>query len=617
MPRILTVSEVRKAIYLAAGGREAVGPGETSTALLGGLFHETFRLLTGPNPAANLCRPLERADREPASWELQLIEHAYLWCVGPQMVKHKADLQRPTSEVLNYWKAVENLCRWLCDVLFKQSQPAQAIEELRRFIFADHELEVQAELADPDWEDTVILQGRMDAVLRQPSTGRVCAVELKLGQTSPEADLSQACLYHLLFSKMDPTMGAKDLALWSFQPEAHERVWKAAELEEAQARLKDLVGKLAQVQDRKAPEAPVPPEPSKPVKDMARRLLATFEEFNAPIQFEGQPLMGPTFYRFLAKPARRVRADKILNMATTVWPRLRDVGVESPLQIAMERGLITIDVQRPDRQIVYWNPRLFQQPGDSTKGVSRFPVGIDVEGKWKYADLAEPEHSHFLIAGTNGSGKSVWLRMVAGSLCAFNTPESLALVLIDPKRNAFPALSSSPFLYRHRPIVFHADDILPLLDELTQEMENRYVLFEKRQVKDLKKYNEVQAEPLPRIVCICDEYADLVLADSKKGKEMERRIARIGAMGRAAGIHLLLATQRPSREVVKGVIRANMNARVAFKVNEKLESRIILEQNGAETLLGNGDLLFKDLGPAIRLQSPLISDEDLKRVARC
>ncbi len=616
MPHILAVSEVRKAIYLAAGGRDAPGPGEASTALLGGLFHETFRLLTGPDPSANLCRPLERADRDPASWESQLIEHAYLWCVGPQMVKHETELQCFTSEVLNYWKAVENLCRWLCDVLFKQSQPAQAIEELRRFIFADHEFEVQAELADPGWEDTVILQGRMDAVLRQTSTGRLCAVELKLGQTSPEADLSQACLYHLLFSKMDPTMGAKDLALWSFQPEAHERVWEARELEEAQARLKDLVGRLAQVKDRRPSLRPTP-QRGKELEEMARRLLEGFGEFGAPIQLEGEPLTGPTFYRFLAKPARRVKADKILNMATTIWPRLRDVGVETPLQIAIERGLITIDVQRPDRQVVYWNPGLFQQTGDPARGVSRFPVGIDVEGKWKYADLAEPEHSHFLVAGTNGSGKSVWLRMVAGSLCAFNTPKSLALVLIDPKRNAFPVLGSSPFLYRHRPIVFQPDDILPLLDELAQEMENRYVLFERRKVKDLKKYNEVQAEALPRIVCICDEYADLVLADSKKGKEMERRIARIGAMGRAAGIHLLLATQRPSREVVKGVIRANMNARVALKVNEKLESRIILEQNGAETLLGNGDLLFKDLGPAIRLQSPLISDEDLKRVARC
>jgi len=612
MPRILTVSEVRKAIYLAAGGQKTPGPGESSTALLGYLFHETFRLLTGPNPTENLVRPLERADYHLSSWEKQLVEHAYLWCVGPQLVKYKAELQSSTSEVLNYWKAVENLCQWLCDVLFKQSQPAQAIEELRRFIFADHELEVQAELTDPGWEDSVILQGRIDAVLRQPGTGRLCAVELKLGQTSPEADLTQACLYHLLYSKMDPSKGAKDLALWTFQPEPHERVWRSQELGEAQAHLKNLIGELAQVKDKG-------PEPAKlegELKEMARRIVAGFKEFGASIQLESKPLAGPTFYRFLAKPAQRVKADRVLNMATTIWPRLRDVGVEQPPQIALERGLITIDVQRRDRQTVDWGAQLSNQLKPSPKGVSTFPVGVDVESKWKYADLAEPDHSHFLVAGANGSGKTEWLRMVVGSLCTSNSPKTLGLVLIDPKRTAFPTLAGSPFL--HRPIVYPADEnILSVLDGLTQIMEERFNLFERAQVKDLRQYNLTRPEPLPRVVCICDEYADLILMDSKIGKEVERRIGRIGAKGRAAGVHLILATQRPSRDLVKGVIKANLNARVALKVNERLDSRITLEQAGAETLLGKGDLLFKDLGPAIRLQSPLISDEDLKRAARC
>jgi S-DNA-T family DNA segregation ATPase FtsK/SpoIIIE len=613
MPRILTVSEVRKAIYWAAGGRETAGPGEASTALLGNLFHETFRLLTGPDPGVNLSRPLERADRDPVSWEAQLIEHAYLWCVGPQMVQHKTELQSSTMEVLNYWKAVQNLCRWICDVLFKRSQPAQAIEELRRFIFADYELEVQAELSDPTWQDKIILQGRLDAVLRQPGTGRLCAVELKLGRTSPEADLAQACLYHLLLTKTDPSRMAKDkdLALLTFQPEIHERVWEGSELEAAQASLMDLIGKLARVRDRITER--VTPLQGK-MEEMARRLLEGFKEFGAPIQLEGKPLAGPTFYRFHAKPAQRVKADKILGMGTTICPRLRDAGVEQPPQIAMERGLITIDVQRPDPQVVYWNAGLTKPP--SPKGVSSFPAGISVDGNWTYADFVEPENAHILVAGTTGSGKTEWLKMVAGSLCIANTTKTLGLILIDPKRTAFSKLIGSPYL--HRPIVYPADeDILSVLDELTQEMEGRFNQFETRKVNDLREYNAIRPEPLPRIVCICDEYADLILPDSKTGKEVERRIGRIGAKGRAAGIHLILATQRPSRDVVKGVIKANMNARVALRVNERLESRIILEQGGAEGLLGNGDLLFKDLGPAIRLQSPLISDEDLKRAARC
>ena len=616
MPRILTVSEVRKAIYLAAGGPRSPGPGESSTGLLGNLFHQTFALLTGSDLRVSLSRPLEQADHSLASWEDQLIRHTYLWCVGPQMAEHQTKLQSSTNEVLHYWQAVENLCKWLCDVLFRQSRPAQAIEELRRFIFKGHELELQAELSDPRWEDTVILQGRVDALMCQPATGRWCAVELKLGQTSPEADLAQACLYHLLLSKALPSAVPKDLALWSFQPEPHERVWKASELVEAQGRLKDLIGAMARVKEVKVPEEvhPIPlvqPESEAAIKSMGRRLIEVFEEFGAPVQLEGEPLMGPAFYRFRAKPAQRVKADKILNMATTIWPRL---SIDQPPQIAVERGLITIDVQRPDRQIVRWDTGLFAQRGESSKGISPFPVGVDIEGRWKHADLAEPEHSHFLVAGTTGSGKSEWLKMAVGSLCSANTPQTLSLVLIDPKRTAFSTLMGSPFL--RRTIVYPSDeDIFAVLDGLVDEMEKRFSQFEG--VQDLKQYNAVSSHPLPRIVCICDEYADLILPDSKRGKEVERRIARIGAKGRAAGIHLLLATQRPSREVVKGVIKANMNARVALKVNEKLESRIILEQNGAETLLGKGDLLFKDLGPAIRLQAPLISDEDLKKAAQC
>ncbi len=613
MPRILTVSEVRKAIYLAAGGREGSGPGEGSTALLGSLFHETFRTLTGPNPAQNLVRPLERTDHDLSSWERQLIEHAYLWCVSPQLMRHRVELQASTAEVLNYWKAVQNLCRWLCEVLYNQSRPAQAIEELRRHIFAENEKECQAELSHPDWQDTVSLQGRIDAVLCQPGTGRLCAVELKLGQTSPEADLAQACLYHLLLSKNDPSRKPKDMALWTFQPEGHTQVWTAAELEEAQARLMDLIGRLGEV----VGPTPVPsPEPlqEKSTGELARRILSGFEEFGAPIQIVGRPLKGPAFYRFLAKPARKIKADKILSMATTIWPRLRDVGVEQPPQIAMERGLITIDVQRQDREIVAWRADLFTLPGEEPKGISRFPIGVEVQGNWRYADLAEPEHSHFLIAGTTGSGKTEWLKMVAGSLCAANHPGTFSLVLIDPKRTAFSSLASSPFLLR--PIVYPSDEnVLSVLDGLIKEMEQRFGTF--GGIQDLREYNSTGASPLPRIACICDEYADLILADSKRGKEVEQRIARIGAKGRSAGIHLLLATQKPSRDIVKGVIKANLNARVALKVNERVDSRIILEQNGAETLLGKGDLLFKDIGPALRLQSPLISDVDLKRAARC
>jgi DNA segregation ATPase FtsK/SpoIIIE-like protein len=349
------------------------------------------------------------------------------------------------------------------------------------------------------------------------------------------------------------------------------------------------------------------------MKELAQRLILGFEEFGAPINLEGNPHVGPSFYRFLARPAENVKADKILNMGTTIWPRLK---TDQPPQISMERGLVTVDVERSDREVLRWSHDIIQKSDAPSRGTCRFPIGIAVEGTWTYADLSETEHSHFLVAGTNGSGKSEWLKMVVGSLCAANTPKTLSLVLIDPKRTAFFMLSSSPFLLL--PIVIPAErDVLAVLDQLIREMDKRYSLFQKAQVTDLKVYNNPPRDILPRIICICDEYADLVLSDAKKGKEVERRIGRIGAMGRAAGVHLILATQRPSKDIVKGVIKANMNARVALKVNARIDSHIVIEQSGAETLLGNGDLLFKDLGKAIRLQAPLISDTDLKQAARC
>ncbi len=617
MPRIVSVSEVRRAIYLAAGGLKSPGPGEASTALLGQLFHETFRSLTGPDPNLNLIRPLERADRSRESWETQLIEHAYLWCVGPQMARYRKDLQGSTREVLAYWTAARNLCGWLVEVLLTQSKPAQAIEEVRRYIFADNELDCQVELKKPDWPDSVILQGRIDAVLRQPGTGQICAVEIKLGQTHPEADLAQACLYQLLLSSREPSKKAEDLALLTFQPEVHERLWKASELSEAREKLQDLIAALAGLTEKEPaivePGSRLGRAAGNKLDQMARVLMESFEEFGAPIHLEGEPLVGPAFYRFRAKPARRIKADKILSMANTIWPRLK---TDQPPQINLEHGLIVVDVQRPDRERLLWEPGLCPGQAKTPGEISSFPVGLSVENRWKYADLTAAEHTHFLVAGTTGSGKTEWLRMVVGSLLTANTPERLSFVLIDPKRTAFGIMANSPFL--RRPIVFPSDeDILSVLDDLVEEMERRFAAMEKNQVNDLGKYNEAQWKPLPRIVCICDEYADLVLADSKKGKEVERRIGRLGAKGRAAGIHLILATQRPSRDVVRGVIKANMNARVALHVNEKLESRIILEQAGAETLLGKGDLFFKDLGTAIRLQAPLISDADLKRAARC
>jgi S-DNA-T family DNA segregation ATPase FtsK/SpoIIIE len=205
------------------------------------------------------------------------------------------------------------------------------------------------------------------------------------------------------------------------------------------------------------------------------------------------------------------------------------------------------------------------------------------------------------------------LRAALASLLASNSTATLKLVLIDPKRSAFGTFAGSPYLWQ--PVVY-SEGVEEVLDALVEEMERRYVILSEVRVDNLAEYNAAKVPPMARIVCVCDEYADLLVAGKKRREAVENRIARLGAKARAAGIHLVFATQRPSRDIVKGVIDANLSGRVALKVGKGIESRIILDETGAETLLGRGDLLYKDIGSPVRLQGLFVTRSELEALAR-
>jgi DNA segregation ATPase FtsK/SpoIIIE-like protein len=342
---------------------------------------------------------------------------------------------------------------------------------------------------------------------------------------------------------------------------------------------------------------------------LGRTLERAFAEFGAPIELEGAPTVGPAFIRFLAKPRRGVTVRALTRLGESVWMRLR---TSAPPHVSLERGRVAIDVERPDRQPVAFARWRHALPGRERGGCSRFAVGVTVAGELHLADLSRPESAHFLVAGTSGSGKSEWLRATLASLLTSNTPATLRLALIDPKRSAFAALAGSPYLWR--PIVY-SEGVEALLDDLVDEMERRYETLGRAGVDHLAEYYARAGTVLPRLVCVCDEYADLLLADRRQRELVEGRIARLGAKARAAGVHLVFATQRPSRDVVKGVIDANFSGRVALKVVRPIESRIILDETGAETLLGRGDLLFRDIGSPVRLQGLLVSRDELETLA--
>jgi hypothetical protein len=602
MTRVVSVTEIRNNIYWAAGGPRSSGDGERALPLLGMLFHQAYAGLTGNDERVNLVRPLERADATQESWRRELASHAYAWHVAPRLEEHQAELQGEATAVASYWEAVRNLTGWLADLVWEQRSAGRSVSEAREVVFAESEREVSVALTDDAWTAPVTVNGRIDALLRQPQSGALCALELKSGRTAPEADVCQAAMYRLL-------LGTNDVALLSFKPEPHEQRFASDQLAEAQAKLKALIGRLAGVVN----DAPRQPTVKPAAHDeMGKTIIATFREGGVRVKLDGEPLTGPAFVRYFIDTEPGVRPDRLPQFASTLWIRMKTQ--EAP-QISIERGRVVVDVERPDRQTVYWRDLRDQLAKPSKAGSSRFPVGVAIDGSLHWADFAKPQDSHMLVAGTAGSGKSEWLRAAIASLVAQNTPSTLRLLLIDPKRTAFHAFEDSPSLYA--PVVYPDDtEIAPVFTQLIDEMERRYRTISDAGLADLGAYNATH-DPLPRIVCFCDEYADLIMADPKRRKEIERLVGRLSAKGRAAGVHLVFATQRPSREVVTGVIDTNLMARVCLRVVKPAESRIVLGgDNGASTLLGRGDLLFKNLGAAVRLQSPFVEDAELAGLLR-
>ncbi|HEV3162920.1 MAG TPA: FtsK/SpoIIIE domain-containing protein [Isosphaeraceae bacterium] len=625
----LQVRDVREELYRASGGPAGAGVGQASTALLGRLFHEVFAELVASDSCADLSAVLDDAEPTLEAWKRALVHHTYHRAVGSRLQQNQALLHESAECVLAFWRAVQELCGWLAELhwTLRQAGPARSVPATRKTIPAGLitvEQPLAWELHEPRWTDVVRLTGVADSVIRPPGTDHWCVVELKLGRTAPEADLAQICLYHemLAASTLDlkgagarGTDGAGTLVLVSFVPERREQLFEASALGEVQQRLRHLIGRMAGVLPE---ERPVRAEPVVAVatpehQELGRKLIATLEEYGAQVILDGPPIAGPTFLRFPVTLGPSIRLATVKGRANEVRVRL---GLEAPPRIGVERGRVVIDVQRPDRRYIAFSEIQSQlPPADPLSGCAEVPLGVDLEGKLRLATFAQPENAHILVAGTTGSGKSEWLRAAVAGLLVTNSPQTLRLLLIDPKRNAFAGLRDSPFLFA--PIVYPDEQAgSELLKRLADEMDARYQQMSQTGADAWAEHVARLGTPLPRIVCVCDEYADLIMQDREERKRLEQQIFRLGAKARAAGIHLILATQQPSREIIKGALDANMPTRVGLKMEKVIESRMLLGSAGAEALLGNGDLLFKDIGEPVRLQSAYLSPDERDRIFR-
>lgn len=349
------------------------------------------------------------------------------------------------------------------------------------------------------------------------------------------------------------------------------------------------------------PETLQPETSGSPTDATARQLVKVLQAFKVDVDYTGAAI-GPAFVRVRLKPHLGVKVASVLKLAEDLKVQM---GIATTPMIAPQAGFISVDLPRPDRQTAHFGDYVQAQSVPPTEPI-KIAIGVDLDGKLVEADLSDPNTCHFLVGGTTGSGKSEFLRSLLLSLLVRHSPEHLQIVLVDPKRVTFPEFENIPWL--HQPVVKDSEAAIDLMEHLVDEMDRRYRRFEKAHCSNLKQYNN-KAEPLPRIVCIFDEYADF-MAEKKVAAALEQSIKRLGAMARAAGIHLIIATQRPEAKVVTPLIRSNLPGRVALRTASDADSMIILggKEGAAAQLLGKGDLLYLGGANLMRLQSLFASD---------
>ena len=321
---------------------------------------------------------------------------------------------------------------------------------------------------------------------------------------------------------------------------------------------------------------------------------------------------GPVVTTFEFKPAPNVKVSKILGLQDDLAMALKaqTIRIQAPIP---GKDVVGIEVPNEDTQTIFLKEMLDSEIFQNSKSPLTMILGKDIVGKPFITDLKKLPH--LLIAGTTGSGKSVGINSMILSLLYKNSPDNLRLVMIDPKMLEFSMYNDIPHLLT--PVITKAADAINALANMVSEMERRYTLMSKTKTKNIENYNEkAQKEgydTMPYIVVVIDELADLMMTS---GKDVEYSIARLAQMARASGIHLIVATQRPSVDVVTGLIKANLPSRLSYKVGQKIDSKIILDSMGAESLLGRGDMLFTPPGMSglVRIHAPWSTESEIEKV---
>ena len=365
------------------------------------------------------------------------------------------------------------------------------------------------------------------------------------------------------------------------------------------------------------------------LEDLSNNLVIKLEEFGIEGKVEGS-FPGPVITRFEINLAPGTKASQVTNIANDL---ARSLAVKSVrvVEVIEGKSSIGIEIPNPKRKVVTLYSTLHEHSKESLKPLE-FSIGRDIAGESSKIDLQQLPH--LLIAGTTGSGKSVGVNSILLNLLRNNSPKDLRLLLIDPKMLELSVYDDIPHLIT--PVVTDMQKAANGLNWCVKEMDKRYKLMSALGVRSLESYNQKalklnsisqdikeklleindgEIEPLPYIVIVIDELADLMMV---AGKKVEQLISRLAQKARASGMHLVVSTQRPSVDVITGLIKANIPSRISFLVSSKIDSRTILDQGGAEQLLGNGDMLFVEPGTSIpkRIHGAFVSDDEVQKIAK-
>ncbi len=355
------------------------------------------------------------------------------------------------------------------------------------------------------------------------------------------------------------------------------------------------------------------------INKMAEKLQTTLSNFGVNAKVTNY-MQGPAVTRFEIEPETGVKVSKILNLSDDIKLNLAvpDIRMEAPIP---GKAAIGIEVPNKQAQTVTFRELMESKEFQSNKSKIAFAAGRDIAGNIVISDISKMPH--LLIAGATGSGKSVCINTIIMSILYKATPDEVRFIMIDPKIVELSVYNGIPHLLV--PVVTDPKKAAGALQWAVTEMTTRYKRFADAAVRDMKAYNakvktgeivedgKPVTEPMPQIVVIVDELADLMMV---AGKEVEASICRLAQLARAAGIHLIIATQRPSADVITGLIKANMPSRIAFAVTSGIDSRVVLDMSGAEKLLGKGDMLYfpQGMSKPLRVQGAFVSDDEVGRV---